>query len=88
MVCPFFDEIVKLFDFIKNLDEPCVYEKSSGSLIDFLVQYVDDILYIGNGIPMFLSVKAWLSQKFFMKDLDEASNILDIKIYEIDLSGC
>ena len=72
---------VKEFGFIKNMDEPCVYKKASGSALVFLVLYVDDILLIGNDIPMLQSVKTWLSNKFFMKDLDEASYILDIKIY-------
>ena len=76
-----FDVTVKEFGFIKNVDEPCVYKKISGSTIVFLVLYVDDILLIGNDIPMLQSVKTWLSSKFFMKDLDEASYILGIKIY-------
>ena len=41
-----FDEAVKEFDFLKNEDEPCVYKKSSGSIVVFLVLYVDDILLI------------------------------------------
>ena len=63
------------------MDEPYVYKKSSGSAIIFLILYVDDILLIGNDISMLQSVKTWLSQKFFMKDLKEASYILGIKIY-------
>ena len=47
-----FDEAVKEFGFIKNEDEPCVYKKVSGSAIVFLVLYVDDILLIGNDIPI------------------------------------
>ena len=76
-----FDETIKSFDFIKNVDEPCVYKKTSGSAIVFLVLYVDDILLIGNDIPMLQSVKVWLSNQFSMKDLGEASFILGIKIY-------
>ena len=76
-----FDETIKSFDFIKNVDEPCVYKKTSGSAIVFLVLYVDDILLIGNDIPMLQSVKVWLSNQFSMKDLGEASYILGIKIY-------
>ena len=52
-----FDETVKEFDFIKNVDEPCVYKKSSGSAVVFLVLYVDDILIIGNDIPMLQATK-------------------------------
>ena len=52
-----FDEVVKEFDFIKNIDEPCVYRKSSGSAIVFLILYVDDILIIRNDIPMMQATK-------------------------------
>ena len=56
-----FDETIKSFGFIKNMDEPCVYKKNSGSAIVFLILYVDDILLIGNDIPILQSVKTWLS---------------------------
>jgi hypothetical protein len=32
-----FDEIIKQFAFIKNMDEPCVYKKISGSGVVFLI---------------------------------------------------
>ena len=32
-----FDEAIRSYDFIKNEDEPCVYKKSSESVITFLV---------------------------------------------------
>ena len=47
-----FDEAVKEFGFIKNEDEPYVYKKVSGSTVVFLVMHVDDILLIGNDIPI------------------------------------
>ena len=47
-----FDDTVKSFGFIKNMDEPCVYKKTSGSAIVFLVLYVDDLLLIENDILM------------------------------------
>ena len=53
-----FDETVKDFGFIKNEDKPCVYKKVSGSAIVFLVLYVDDILLIGNDIPILQNVKS------------------------------
>jgi hypothetical protein len=76
-----FDETVKQYGFIKNEDEPCVYKKVSGSMIVFLVLYVDDILLIGNDIPTLQQVKSWLGKCFSMKDLGEATYILGIKIY-------
>ena len=76
-----FDEVIKGFGFIKNEEEPCVYKKASGSALVFLVLYVDDILLIGNDIPMLDAVKSSLRKSFSMKDLGEAAYILGIKIY-------
>ena len=39
--------MIKLFDFIKNEEESCVYMDSRSGVI-FLVLYVDDILLIGS----------------------------------------
>ena len=56
-----FDVTVKEFDFIKNVDEPSVHNKTSESIIIFLVLYVDDIFLIENDILMLQWVKTWLS---------------------------
>ena len=45
-----FDQVVKSFGFIQNMDEPCVYKKHEKNAVVFLVLYVDDILLIGNDI--------------------------------------
>ncbi|KAK8559203.1 hypothetical protein V6N12_042485 [Hibiscus sabdariffa] len=76
-----FNEAIQEFGFIRNEDEPCVYKKFSGSIVSFLVLYVDDILIIGNDIPTLQSTKTWLSSCFSMKDLGEAAYILGVKIY-------
>jgi hypothetical protein len=76
-----FDKVVKEFDFIKNVEEPCVYKRVSGSAVIFLILYVDDILLIRNDIPIMKVVKSSLRKSFLMKDLGEATYILDIKIY-------
>ncbi|KAJ9566912.1 hypothetical protein OSB04_002878 [Centaurea solstitialis] len=76
-----FDDRIKEFGFTKSEFEPCVYTKFSGSIVTFLVLYVDDILLIGNDVPTLQSVKSWLSKCFQMKDLGEAAYILGIKIY-------
>ncbi|KAK9018726.1 hypothetical protein V6N11_033773 [Hibiscus sabdariffa] len=76
-----FNEAIQEFGFIRNEDEPCVYKKFSGSIVSFLVLYVDDILIIGNDIPTLQSIKTWLSSCFSMKDLGEAAYILGVKIY-------
>ena len=76
-----FDEVIRSSGFLKNAEESCVYKKVSGSMVVFLVLYVDDILIIGNDLGMMQGVKAYLCKNFSMKDLGEASYILGIKLY-------
>ncbi|GKD56841.1 retrotransposon protein, putative, ty1-copia subclass [Tanacetum coccineum] len=76
-----FDEEIKRFGFTQNLDEPCVYQKASGSNVTFLILYVDDIIIMGNHIPSLQSVKDYLGKCFAIKDLGEAAFILGITIY-------
>jgi hypothetical protein len=71
--------VVKGFGFIKNVEEPCVYKKVSGSTVVFVVLY--DILLIGNDIPMMEVIKSSLRKNFSMKDLGKAAYIFGIKIY-------
>ncbi|GJY61387.1 retrotransposon protein, putative, ty1-copia subclass [Tanacetum coccineum] len=47
-----FDDEIKKFGFTQNPEEPCVYLKASGSYVAILILYVDDILLMGNNIPM------------------------------------
>ncbi|GJU21740.1 retrotransposon protein, putative, ty1-copia subclass [Tanacetum coccineum] len=54
---------------------------ASESYVTFLILYVDDILIMGNNIPMLQDVKSYLGRCFAMKDLGEATYILGIKIY-------
>jgi hypothetical protein len=76
-----FDEVVKGFGFVKNVEEICIYKKVSGSTVVFLILYVDDILLIENDIPMLAAVKFSLGMSFSIKDLGEVAYILGIKIY-------
>ncbi|GKD21152.1 retrotransposon protein, putative, ty1-copia subclass [Tanacetum coccineum] len=55
-----FDDKIKKYGFTQNRDEPCVYLKSSGSYIAILILYVDDILLMGNNIPMLQDAKSYL----------------------------
>ena len=75
-----FDEVIKSYGFEQCQDESCVYKKSNGNVVVFLVLYVDDILLIGNNVKVLSDVKVWLSEQFQMKDLGEASYILGIKV--------
>ncbi|GJR69678.1 retrotransposon protein, putative, ty1-copia subclass [Tanacetum coccineum] len=77
-----FDNEIKKFSFSQNRDEPCVYMKASGSYVTFLILYVDNILIMGNNIPMLQDIKFYLGRCFAIKDLGEAAYILRIKIYQ------
>ena len=75
-----FDEEVKTLGFIQSKEEPCIYKKVSGSNIQFLILYVDDILLMGNEISLMEQTKNSLKTLFSMKDMGEAQYILGIKI--------
>ncbi|KAH9724536.1 Integrase catalytic domain-containing protein [Citrus sinensis] len=75
-----FDQAIKSFGFIQNIDEPCVYKKIQEKSVAFLILYVDYILLIGNDIGVLTTIKSWLAKQFDMKDLEEASYILGIKL--------
>nr|GEU94539.1 hypothetical protein [Tanacetum cinerariifolium] len=68
------------FGFTPNCDKSCVYLKANESNVTFLILYVDDILILGNNIPMLQDVKSYIGRCFAMKDLGEAPYILRIKI--------
>ncbi|KAI3767088.1 hypothetical protein L2E82_17173 [Cichorium intybus] len=88
------NKVFKEFGFSRSEDESCVYVKASGSIVTFLVLYVDDILLMGNDVPTLQDVKSWLGKCFAMKDLGEATYILGIRILRdrkkrlIGLSQC
>ena len=48
-----------------------MHKKVWGSMVAFLVLYVDDILLIGNDV-MLLLLKIWFFTQFKIKDLVEA----------------
>ncbi|GKD05978.1 retrotransposon protein, putative, ty1-copia subclass [Tanacetum coccineum] len=80
-----FDEEIKRFGFAQNLDEPCVYQKASGSNVTFLILYVDDVIIMGNYIPSLQSVKSYLGKCFAMKDLGKRHLFLESRSIEIEL---
>ena len=57
-----------------------MYHKFSGSKHIFLILYVDDILLATNDKKIY-EINIYLSKKFEMKDLNEASFDLRIHIY-------
>lgn len=67
-------------DSFKAPNERCVYKKSDGNVVVFLLVYVDDILLIENNKKVLSNVRVWLSRQFDMNDLEEAGYVLGIKI--------
>ena len=41
-----------------------MYKKVKGSMVVFMILYVDDILLIGNDVRLLSLVKIWLSTQF------------------------
>ena len=76
-----FHEVIASFSVKENIMDQCIYKKVNGSMICFLVLYVDDILLATNGKSLLYEVKQFLSKNFDMKDMGEASYVIGIKIH-------
>ena len=81
-------QTIRNFGFKENVEDNCVYAKFKNGKFIFLVLYVDDILLASSDLSLLLKTKKFLSSKFDMKDLGEASFVLGIKILtEIEVKG-
>jgi hypothetical protein len=86
MWCQKFDTYILGLDFTRSKVDHCVYFKLVGDLFIYMIQYVDDMLLIGNNKEIIKEVKnKILSSKFDMKDLGVANFILGMEMeMEID----
>ena len=75
-----FDHVITSFGFKENTIDQCIYLKISGSKFIILVLYVDDILLASSDVNLLHDTKKFLSKRFEMKDLGEASFVLGIQI--------
>jgi hypothetical protein len=73
-----FDRTIKNFRFKENIKDNYVYVKFKNEKYIFLILYVDDILLTSSDVGLLLETKKFLSSKFDMKDLGEASFVLGI----------
>ena len=76
-----FNETIQKFGFIENDEDSCVYTKFKKGKYIFLILYVDDILLASSDVNLLTETKKFLSSKFEMKDLGEASFVLGIEIH-------
>ncbi|RVW88542.1 Retrovirus-related Pol polyprotein from transposon TNT 1-94 [Vitis vinifera] len=73
--------VIASFGFKENTVDQCIYLKFNGSKFIILVLYVDDILLASSDVGLLHETKRFLSRKFDMKDLGDASFVLGIQIY-------
>ena len=45
-----FDKTIKIYDYFRNREEPCIYKWTNDSIVIFFILYMDDILLIENDI--------------------------------------
>jgi hypothetical protein len=76
-----FDETIRGFGFKENEEDNCIYVKFRSRKFIFLILYVDDILLASSDVSVLLETKRFLSSNFDMKDLGEASFVLEIEIH-------
>ena len=53
-----------------------MYKRIQGTMVVFLVLYVDDICLIGSCVKVLSDVKGYLKKQFDIKDFGEANYIL------------
>ena len=56
-----FDKVIKIYGFVKNEEESCIYKWANSPAVIFLILYVNDILLIRNDILILQGIKVWLS---------------------------
>ena len=76
-----FDQTIRNFGFKENVEDNCVYAKFKNGKFIFLVLYVDDILLASSDVDLLLETKKFVSSKFDIKDLGQASFVLGIDIH-------
>uniref|UniRef100_A0ACD5Z493 Uncharacterized protein n=1 Tax=Avena sativa TaxID=4498 RepID=A0ACD5Z493_AVESA len=76
-----FDNAITSYGFSMTEGDHCIYMKIVGGKFVLLSLYVDDILIASNDKAMLMEVKSWLSSKFDMKDMGEASYVLGVEIH-------
>ncbi|RVX08106.1 Retrovirus-related Pol polyprotein from transposon TNT 1-94 [Vitis vinifera] len=77
----FLDSNIDETIYMENTVDQCIYLKFSGSKFIILVLYVDDILLASSDVGLLHETKRFLSSKFDMKDLGNASFVLGIQIH-------
>lgn len=80
------DFLVTTLKFRRSEFDQCLYSKSDGSNVLYVLIYVDDLLLASNSLPMLKKFKKEISQKFNVVDLGECRRFLGMEItYNVSL---
>ena len=77
-----FNDTIISYCFHENIVDWCIYRKISGSKFIFLVLYVGDILLAASDLGILYETKDFLSKKFEMRDMGEASYEIGISMFK------
>ena len=75
-----FHEVITKMEFKRSDYDQCLYMRTSGSKILFLLLYVDDLILVGDNIIEIEMVKPLMCKEFEMRDMMEMKTFLGITI--------
>ena len=75
------NQVIASFNFKMNLANDCLYHKFNKNKYIFLILYVYDILLTNNDIHLLHDTKRFLGKNFEIKDVGDASFVLDIHVH-------
>jgi hypothetical protein len=76
-----FDQTIIKFGFEENKEDNCIYAKSKNGKYIFLILYVDDIHLASSDKDLLAKTESVLSSNFDMKDIGDASYVLEIEFH-------
>jgi hypothetical protein len=82
-----FDEVIKIFGFVKNQVDNCIYFKIKGTMFIILILYVYDILLASSDKNLLYDIEGFFSSNSDMKDIGDASYVLGIEIHRHRTKG-
>ena len=66
-------------NFVQSLSDPCLYTKFDGDSVVIILFWVDDIIIAASNNQVLNNMKAYLSDRFKMKDMGKLSLFLGIE---------
>lgn len=76
-----FNDTITSFGFKDNTVDRCIFMKVSGSKFIFLILYIDNIFLASSDLGLQHKTKKFLSKKFEIKVMGEATYVIQIEIF-------